>query len=316
MRSSLIIRKLPAAIACTAVILALAGCNKNAGVETSAAGATAAKKADEPTQQDYTRKLNAYTDSYNKLIGSFGLPETRKNYFEKQIANKSAKDDIFISAGWIDQALASLKQAQALPTIGAGELEKSAGQLIGTLEKLVAQLVELDLYYKAKAYKEDNLAKGKAKDPEVRAAFDASIAAMTAFDNQLKLEHKKREDKELAALKADGNLRLYHIKLGLQQAEGIIDLFMREDDLKDPQKFSQGDTLIAELEKTLAEQRKIHAEMQPKDANYMNHESVSSHLTAMVGAYRQMKQSKRTNDFNSMIVEYNRAVGSANSIGQ
>ena len=53
----------------------------------SAAPATAAAppagvKAVDANQQA-TMKLNAYTDSYNKLIGTFGLIGARTDYFEK-----------------------------------------------------------------------------------------------------------------------------------------------------------------------------------------------------------------------------------------
>ena len=61
------------------------------------------------------------------------------------------------------------------------------------------------MYYKSKAYKDDQLAKGKAQDPIVRASFDTAMAALTAFNGALDREHKKRDEQELASLKAEGN---------------------------------------------------------------------------------------------------------------
>lgn len=311
----------------TASAILLAACDKSASTDGAPANASsaAAPSASEaqpkessgaPDDEKYNAKLNAYTEAYNKLIGSFGLPETRKSYFDKEIAQKTAKADIFISQGWLDQALAAFKKGRALPPAGLDELDTSADQLISALEKLTAQLKELDLYYKAKAYKEDNLAKGKEQDPIVRASFDAGTSAMEKFNEVLTREHKKRDAALLAQLKASGNLRAYSIKLGLQQAQEIINLFKDEDDVKNPEKYKQGDALVAELEKTLAEQRKLHDAMQSKDANFMNHESVTDNLTSLVGAYRQLKESKRGNDFNQMVNKYNSAVGAANNINE
>jgi hypothetical protein len=41
---------------------------------------------------------------------------------------------------------------------------------------------------------------------------------------------------------------------------------------------------------------------------------VTERLTELVGAYRQLKTSKRSNDFNSMIHRYNGAVNASNEI--
>ncbi|MEC5213173.1 hypothetical protein RCH06_001718 [Polaromonas sp. CG_9.5] len=41
---------------------------------------------------------------------------------------------------------------------------------------------------------------------------------------------------------------------------------------------------------------------------------MASNLVSLVGAYRDMKQSKKAEDYNDMVKEYNRAVESANGI--
>lgn len=298
-------------------LLSLAACGKKPAAEPAAASpaptSQAAAKA-EPGEA-YTRKVNAYTQAYNKLIGNNGLARTREGYFQKNMASRKPGDDLFINTGWIHLGLAALKQARALPAAGVDEMDRLADGLAASLDTLMTQLTELDVYYKSKAYKDDQLAKGKAQDPVVRASFDAAMAALASFNEALDREHKKRDEQELAALKAEGNMRMYNIKLGLQQGERIVSLFASEDDLANPGKFAQGDQLVAELEKTLAEQRKTNEAMGTKDANAMNHESLTEHLTALIGEYRQLRQSRKANDFNSMVHKYNAAVGAANSIG-
>ena len=310
----------------TSTALILSACGKN-GNETpkektsspaptkTAAAAPAVKKESADQDKNFTAKLNAYTEGYNKLIGTFGLPETRQKYFAQNIPSKSATDNIFITVGWIHLAMNELKRGRAFSSSQLEELDQSADQLISNLDKLTTQLNAIEIYYKSKAYKEDNLAKGKAQDPEIRANFDASVAAMEKFNSVLSREQKKRNMQVLAKLKEEGNLLGYGTKLALQQGDELLSLFANEADIKNPEKYQQADQLIAQLEKTLAEQREHYAAAKAKNASPDSwHESAASYLTSMVGSYRDMKQSKRPKDFNEMVSNYNKAVESANRI--
>jgi|GEM_PF-221805 len=310
----------------TSTALILSACGKN-GNETpkektsspaptkTAAAAPAVKKESADQDKNFTAKLNAYTEGYNKLIGTFGLPETRQKYFAQNIPSKSATDNIFITVGWIHLAMNELKRGRAFSSSQLEELDQSADQLISNLDKLTTQLNAIEIYYKSKAYKEDNLAKGKAQDPEIRANFDASVAAMEKFNSVLSREQKKRNMQVLAKLKEEGNLLGYGTKLALQQGDELLSLFANEADIKNPEKYQQADQLIAQLEKTLAEQREHYAAAKAKNASPDSwHESAASYLTSMVGSYRDMKQSKRPKDFNEMVSNYNKAVENANRI--
>ena len=312
----------------TALILSACGKNGNetpkektsspAPTKTAApapAAAPAVKKESADQDKNFTAKLNAYTEGYNKLIGTFGLPETRQKYFAQNIPSKSATDNIFITVGWIHLAMNELKRGRAFSSSQLEELDQSADQLISNLDKLTTQLNAIEIYYKSKAYKEDNLAKGKAQDPEIRANFDASVAAMEKFNSVLSREQKKRNMQVLAKLKEEGNLLGYGTKLALQQGDELLSLFANEADIKNPEKYQQADQLIAQLEKTLAEQREHYAAAKAKNASPDSwHESAASYLTSMVGSYRDMKQSKRPKDFNEMVSNYNKAVENANRI--
>ena len=313
------------ALAASALLLAACGkkaedvpANANppaaAPVAASAAAPAAGAKAGEPDQKA-TLKLNAYTGAYNKLIGTFGLIETREDYFEKNIARRNAADSISISDGWIEGALDQFKKGRALPAAGQTALDSSADTLIAKLDKLVTQLKQLNIYYSSKTYKNDSLARGKAEDGPLRASFDASMAAMKAFNLALGAEQKKRAAETLARLKTSGDMLADHTKLALGQGEDLLNMFSDDADIKSVAKYAQGDALVLEMEKTLASQRELYAAAKAKGAKPdYGHESTASNLVSLVGAYRDMTQSRKTEELNNMVKEYNRAVESANGI--
>jgi hypothetical protein len=299
-------------IAATA-LLALGACGK-AGTDTgnSATGMMRGADGADPAQA----KLDTYVEGYNKLIGTFGLTETTDTYERQKIEGKSPTDTISISTGWIDQAVTKLKAARALPG-GPADLDKAGDALIAALDKVQARLAPLNTYYESKAYKEDNLARGKREDPLMRADFKAALASSEAFDVPLKRERHARVQTELAALKNKGNMLAYDTKLALQQAEELVDLFNTPEDVKNPQVIAHGDTLVAEIEKTLADQRTAFAAAKaknPSDSPDLDYTSVERHLNTMVGNFRDLKQSHDPSGFKSLVESYNDAVESANSI--
>ena len=310
-----------------AATILLAGCGDKPGAGQAAspgqaspvAGAPAAPNSsgarDEP---QLAAKLNTYVDGYNQLVGTFSLKKLRDHYFNLNIPAKDASGNISLS-GFNSVALATekIKKARALPSADLAELDTAADALTGSLDKLVAQLKELDVYYDSKAYKDDQLARGKAEDAAVRANFDASTVAMRAFDQVLDREQKKRDVEKLERLKVSGDMLGYHTKLALQEADQLVNLFDSESDVKNPAKYEQGDKLVAGLEKTLAAQRELYAAAKAEGRNPdSGYESAASSLVLVIGGYREMKQSKDARQYNSMIERFNRAIESANRIRQ
>lgn len=310
--------------AVAAATILFAGCGKKAdtdplvtGNQASAYVTAAALPRDaeaENAVSQANQKLNTYTAGYNKLIGTFGITETRKDYFNENIAKRSSADSLSVSDGWVEGALDELKKGRGLHANGLTALDASADALIGPLDKLVTQLKGLHVYYESKAYKDDKLARGKAEDAPVRANFDASITAMTAFNAALDVEQKKSNVELLARLKASGNMLAYDTKLALGQGEELVNLF-GDADFKTAAKYAKGDTLVKELETTLASQRELYAAAKAKGPvpDY-GHESTANNLVSLVGAYRATKESRQHNDYNDMVKAYNEAVGSANGI--
>jgi hypothetical protein len=304
-----------------ALAIVLGGCKRSGDASDSASQTspqTAAQGADgSPAADPAGAKLSAYTQAYNKLIGTFGLTETAKSYDEEQIARKSPSDSVSITDGWVDQGVAAMKKARAM-TGGNGELDQRADRLIAALDAVMARLAPLKIYYDAKSYKDDALARGKREDPQMRAEFAAALAALKSFDGTLTQERHARDDTELAQLKARGDLVAYNSKLALRQAEQLVDLFNTPGDLRDPAKFARGDELVRALETALNDQRQAYTAAKAKagagDAPSGRYESLASYLTSLAGDYRDLKESHEADEVNDMVKEYNNAIEAANDI--
>lgn len=222
---------------------------------------------------------------------------------------------ISITDGWTEGALDPFKKGRVLPAAGQAALDSSADTLIGALDKLVNQWRELKIYYSSKTYKNDSLARGKAEDAPLRASFDASIAAINAFNAALGTGQKKRAAETLARLKASGDMLAHHTKLALGQGEDLLNLFSEDANIKSVANTTRGDSLVVEMEKTLTARRELYAAAKAKESKPdYGHESTDSSLMSLVGAYRDLKQSRKSDDLNTMVKKYNRAVESANRI--
>ena len=271
------------------------------------------------TSPDAAAKISAYTEAYNGLIDTFGLPATADTYKEARIPSRSPSDSINVSDGWVETGEGKLKAAIALPG-SLGDLDKKAEALDAALVKVLARLGPLYQYYNTKAYREDALKRGKAEDAQMIAEFDAALKAMDDFNAELVKQRRAGAEAELAKLKADGNIVGYNNKQAMLQAEELVGLFDKPEDLKDAAIFAKGDALASSLDKLLTEQQKAIAEAKPKATEPLEksrlgtYELVAEMLGSMIGQYRELKQSHSSSDMKSMIDSYNNAVGSANRV--
>lgn len=292
--------------------LLLAGCDRIPGLGNAAT-------ADEATSANprVGAKVNAYTESYNKLIGYFGLLDIAKRYRENRIAGQSPRDTIYVNEGAIEAALTRLKEARAMPG-GTPTLDRAADALIAALDKVMARLGPLKTYYDSRAYRDDALARGKREDPLMLAEFDAAIAEAGRFDSALTATRHARLEGELARLKEAGNTLGYNTKVELKHAEDLLALFPTPAAIRDPANFRRGDALVATLETLLAEQRTAiaaaKAAASASDQPDSGHASVVDGLTSLIGDYRDLRQSKDPSEYESMIRRYNSAIDSANGI--
>lgn len=295
-------------------VLGLGGCGEPSGGKADGSGEAAASVQNPAAMA----KLDAYTESHNDLLDTWGLISTAQTYDEQDIPRKTAQDSIMISDGQIGLALEKLKRARAMPG-GPPALDKAADTLIADLDKLMSRLGPLKIYYDSKAYREDGLARGKTEDPQIKAEFQTALTDLEAFSDGLDAERRKHAAAVLTALKTSGDSLGYNSKLALQQAESLVSLFKSPKDLTDPAVLSKGDAIVAELDKTLADQRQAYAAAKAKAKTPIeqpnpNHEIAAGNLTSLIGDYRDLKQSHKVEDLDDMTKNYNGAVERLNSI--
>ena len=301
-----------------ALCLAQTGCGKSPSGESGAGSAVSALTGALSGDEAAKAKLNAYTDAHNELLGTFGLAETAKNYLENDIARKAAVDSIFVTNGSLDNSLAKLKQARALPG-GSSRLNAAADRLIADLGKATAHIDALRIYYEAKSYKEDGLARGKREDPAMKAEFQTALASLQTFETVLDDERSSRDNAEMDAMKAHGDMLAYDTRLALHQGKALVSLFKSAADVTNPAVMAKADVLSATLEQTLTAQR---AELAKRTANPKTsadsangeYGSVAESLTSLIGEYRDLKQTRDTNHVEQMISQYNSAISSSNSL--
>lgn len=300
-------------------LLALAACNGgiSGNNSTAAVGGDAEAVTEEGSKE--SAKLAAYTEAYNKLIGTFGLTETAKRYEDAKVSGKSGSDNIHITDGWISQGRETL--SKAIDSSGdLGKADVAAKALRDALDPLLKRLDGLKIYYDSKAYKDDALARGKAEDAQMRAEFTRALDALRAFDEQITILQRVRDDKLTAEFKAKGDLLSFNSKTALRQAEDLINLFNKPEDLKDPAVIAKGNAQVTALEKTLAD---LRAETEKAKASggdadltrsLLYHGQVSDYLTSMVGKYRELREEGDPDDRNSMVEDYNRAIDASNNL--
>jgi len=262
-------------------------------------------------------KLNAYTASSNLLLDTFGLPATAEAYAREEIASKAPSDSIFVNDGWLQQAITMLKKAHAMPG-GAADVDARADTLIGALDVAMQRLDGLKVYYDSKAYKNDSLKRGKQEDAAMLAEFKAALTALDQFRALLDRERKKSQATDLAAIKATGDMVGYHTKLALQQAEDLVSLFKTDADIRNAAVIAQADAKVTVLEKTLAAQReelgKVKAVQPVQISIQAKYRLIADRLNTAIGDFRDLKQSRDVDDYNSLIEHYNDAVEDANDV--
>ncbi|WP_309958114.1 DUF3829 domain-containing protein [Variovorax sp. 3319] len=265
--------------------------------------------------QSTVKKMNAYTEGFNKLSDSFGLRDTMKRYFDVNVPARSAKDDIGVGAGWIAQAVPALKQGRAIKAADTEALDAQADTLIEAIDRLVSLMREIEPYFTSKAYKTDNLAKGMAQDILIRQAFKDSHDAYEAFEKGLEEVHRRSVDAEIAALNAQGNRKMYAARLGMQQAKDVIGSFNDGASLRNADSYAKADRLVSGLESTLTLQREVEKTL-PENAIRINYRQLTDSLTTMVGEYRSLKESRDAARFNQMVRHFNVAVGAVNALNE
>ena len=262
-------------------------------------------------------KLNDYIKGFNFLVGTFGLEQQYQQYTGQQIDRKTVRDPVFVSVGWVDQALDELQQARRVQDGGLPELDQAGDRIIPVLDRLVRRIKGLDSYYESRGQTEDNFARGKQENPLVIADFKEALADMQPLNAALDDAIAKRDAAELAQLKASGDMVGYDSGLALQKSKALVDLFNTPQDVRDPAKIQRGDALVEAILAALSDERTALAAAKTSgdDSHSMRNSgagSAAERLMGLVGAYRDMKHSGNALGRQMMLSAYNDAVEQMN----
>ena len=321
-----------AGIAAIAALLTACGPGQPASPDGSPPSQGSASAADASgTSAASTERFNAYVHVHDRLAGGAGLGSTRESY-ERAVMDAQHKGaSVTFSAGWIDDGIKQLKEANALPGDPFPALDAAAARLLVALEPLQARLLELDVYYKSKTYLDDDFTKAKARYASTLALFNVAAEADDAFDQELEKVDATVKAARLETLKASGDMLAYDLALAMGQGKQLLaavrDAVVAANQAKTKKQpaaaridFTRSDPLLQALEKTLVDARAEHAKKKAAadptltGANYSEQASALDALTDMVGMYRSFKASRSEHDVDSFFRAYNSAVDWYNRI--
>ncbi|MFD0713009.1 DUF3829 domain-containing protein [Paenibacillus sp. GCM10027626] len=175
-------------------------------------------------------KYNAYIDFENHLAGwlqanvnayanMFGLEEemTFKKDFDK--AKFKGAPTSPIVKGFFDQLDKLESYASSEPSFGAAD--ETMKTLASKVRDFYNTMNEMDTYYRAKSYAEDDFAKGKELHKNFSAQYNAYIGATITLFKDMREITEKKEQEGLQELKDNDYLLRYYAKSIVMKAKGI-----------------------------------------------------------------------------------------------
>jgi exonuclease VII small subunit len=285
--------------------MGLAACGQGEGKDR--APSVAAASGSETTQQ----KLNLYTDGFNDLIDdTWGVPHYFAEYQELDIPNASPSGSISFPENitHIERALAKLKEGKALAASSQSEKADAAvDKLIPQLEALLVQWRALDSYYESRAYREDALAKGKAANAPLMAAYQGAEAGIKELDSALSEYQRAGNAAKMAALTKGGHLAEASLIDAMQKADHFTTAVMDDD-------TAEADRLLPEFEAAAAKLRQAEAGLASDAENKVEFTLIAGYLDSMIGSWRDYKQDGSDSERESIVDRYNSAIEQMNDV--
>lgn len=292
--------------AAAAAAMTLSACGNNEGGEKGSPSVAAASGSEQVQQ-----KFSLYIEGFNKLIDdSWGVSSNFENYQKIDIPNARADGSINFPENitTLETAIAKIKEGRAVRGGSMSQAaDAAADKVIAQGEALLAQWKELDPYYEARAYREDGLAKGKAAHPALMTAYQGTLAAINELDTALTTYLRARDEARLEAYRKAGHNDAAAVMDVMQKADHFSTAVIENDKAK-------ADELLPSLEAALAELRKSEAAMKSDDPNKIEFSQILTYVTAMVGYWRDYKQSGSDNYREYVVDNYNRAVDQVNDL--
>jgi hypothetical protein len=280
-------------------LLGLSACNPNTS-ETNAAPTVVATPSDAGA---VANKRKVYVEAYNDLIDpGIGVNYVAMAYGELNIpqADPAAAISFPVYLN-VSVAIDRLKEGRALPGTAMAAADAAADKLIATLQTLVTQLQALEPYYKARAYRDDALAKGKAAHEPLLKAMDEAQAALGDLDVALREQERTLNAARIEALRKGGFEGEANLVATMQAGEAFVQAVIAGD-------AAAADRLAAPLKAAATALAGSEAKGADAGINKTKFSMVAGNGTSMIGAWRDYKASKSDTDRERVIAEYNSAV--------
>lgn len=311
-------RKVLAVAVVTAMVLAACG-KTGTGTDRGAAvvGDNASVDAPDADQQG-AEKINAYTKAYNDMVGMFygstkGLDNLLEAYKAQNIAGMTSVGAdtrlvVYLNTSMLRNSLGNLKKGLALSGgADTAKVDDVVKRMVANGEALFKQATDLDGYIDSKKYLEDNLAKGKAMEPEFVQRWTQLNRDFDALSDELDAIERANRTKVLARLKADGDTVWVDIKQGTYAANDLLALFEKASDFKDAGKMAQADALAKQIEDSATS---IKAQLDAKADGEQQYEEMGAYedMMSLLGTYRQIKAGGDASQFDEMVRQYNQLI--------
>ncbi len=286
---------------------ALSGCNGPSGLAENGATATTTGTARDAARPDDI-KQSGYVGSFNALERDGWLAQAADAYAAYNIPNATAASTIgirFVTDPLV-QTIESLKKTRVLPgTSRTAPLDQAADALLPPLEEIVRFERDLGPYYASRAYREDDVARGKAADGPLKAAHARALAALGRLGDALSDYQRVRSAERITELERAGHVAEASLVKAMGVAEAMADAYAK-DDIAATARQSQA--LGAAIDRMRANQGRL-AKIQSNDIYY---ESVIKALTDMRGMFSDVQNGDKT-AASRVLTQYNAAVRSSNS---
>ncbi|MBJ7264432.1 MAG: DUF3829 domain-containing protein [Burkholderiaceae bacterium] len=247
-----------------------------------------------------SQKYDAYVEGFNSLQ-IHKLEEARDEWHRLSLAKglDLARPYRSVAEHEWKAAVESLKIGRSIDARTTRRADDAADLLIEHLEPLHEHMTEMDAYFESGTHLEDGLARARAADPAVRAAYNGAVAAMQEMRVALTEYETKRDEAQAEQYRSQGDLVGYYMIVTRLHAADLV------------RKVSAGDTSGADhaarqVERSLMALRVEHAK-QP-DERGASIRIVQSGYGAMLSHYQTLKRYRQPFTTQLMVSAYNLTV--------
>lgn len=289
------------------ILAALSGCDWSSG----GSEAQAQAEQEQEPQISFDEKFNRYINGYNVFISDgSGLATHAENYHLLNIPKATPANTLSIgtSIPSFESALRSLQEGKAMEsTQPTDEIDAAIDRLTPPLEEILAQWRDLEPYYASRAYRQDDLAKGKAADPVLKTAYAESLAALDGLGEALLVVQRQRSEQRVVRLKEAGHVAEASLVETLQKADLLATAVSRNE-------LEEAARVAPEFEAALAAMRENADSYAGSESGKILYGVVTDTLTRVLGCWRDFEANQNEVDLRTLIGFYNSALRSASSI--